>query len=411
MKRMLAVVCAAAGVAAAAQEFKIDTDRPDALYKCGEPAVFSVTAEKDGEATVFFRKEKQAPLFERKVDFKAGEPIKFDVTLNEPGFVWCTVNNPDNVYRPEFIGAAGFDAEKIVAATESPDDFDSFWADGVAKARAIPLDLKIEKMDDFKNAALDGYRINYANIDGTRIYGFMTVPKKPGRYPVILGVPPAGPGVIAPDLYLFDNTRVIRMIVNIHTYDPRPETVSDEFRKLGEKGTYSYQGAPDREKYYHYRAIIGANRAFEAIEQLPQWDGKHIGLWGSSQGGAYSLILAGLNPGRVDFAVANVPAMCEHTAHLVGRSSGWPLLLENTPEGTVKMAPYFDVVNFAARIECPVMVGVGMIDVACGPSSVYAAYNKIKSPKSIFPSPKMGHSFSPDFMKAIPPEMYKALGI
>ena len=119
------------------------TPTADALYSCGENAVFSVTAEKSGTATVYFRKEKQAPLFERKVDFKAGEPVKFDVTLNEPGFVWCTVDNPDNVYRPEFVAAAGFDAEKIVATTESPADFDRFWRRRCQQVD--PLDLKMRR--------------------------------------------------------------------------------------------------------------------------------------------------------------------------------------------------------------------------------------------------------------------------
>ena len=104
-----------------------------------------------------------------------------------------------------------------------------------------------------------------------------------------------------------------------------------------------------------------------------------------AEGGAYALILSGLNPGKVKFTVANVPAMCEHTAYKDGRSPGWPLLIDNTPEGTEKMAPYFDVVNFAARVDNPVCVGVGFIDVACGPSSVYAAFNKIKAPKKIYP--------------------------
>ena len=75
------------------------------------------------------------------------------------------------------------------------------------------------------------------------------------------------------------------------------------------------------------------------------------------------------------------------------------------------MAPYFDVVNFAARVDNPVCVGVGFIDVACGPSSVYAAFNKIKAPKKIYPSPKMGHSFDKVFVKETTEAMYKALGV
>jgi len=410
VKTFLMAALVLAGGMASAADFTVTLDRPGALYKCGEPAVFTVTAEKPEKATVYFRLEKQKLLREETVDFSKTNPAKFEITLDQPGFVWCSVNNPDNVEKPDFVSCAGFDPEKIQATTVDPADFDQFWADGIKRVRATPLDLKMTRLEDFDNPDCVGYKFSCANYDGSRVWGFLTVPRTPGKYPAIMGVPPAGPGVSNPDLFLFGGKDVIRLIVNVHDYDPADR--DEAWKKLGEeKGTYSYYGAPDREKYYHRRAILGAERAFEVIEKVPEWDGRHIGLWGSSQGGGYALILAGLNPGKVDFVVSNVPAMCEHTAHLAGRSSGWPLLLENTPSGTDKMAPYFDVVNFARRIDCPVMICVGLLDVACGPSSVYAAYNQIKTAKSIFPAPRMGHSFDPGFNRRANIEMRKHLGL
>lgn len=414
------VVCAAlAAFMLDGAEFQIKTDREEALYKCGEPAVFTVTAlddegnlMKEGEAVISFRKEKQQFLREEKMDFAQNNPASFSITLDEPGFIWCTVNNQDNVYYPSPIGAAGFDAEKIVATTEEPEDFMAFWQEGIARAQAIPLDPQMTELENFSHPDFKGYKISLANVDDTRIYGFLAVPKNaPGPFPVIIMVPGAGPGDVAPNIHFFNRPEVMTLVMNVHAFEPGPETTEQAFKKLGEThGTYSYYGAPDREKYYHRRSILGINRAFEFIEQLPMWDGENIGLFGSSQGGAYALILSGLNPGKVDFTVANVPAMCEHTAFRDGRSAGWPLLIENTPEGTEKMAPYFDVVNFARRITNPVRVGVGFIDVACGPSSVYAAFNQIKAPKKIYPSPEMGHSFDDVFVKETVQEMYETLG-
>jgi cephalosporin-C deacetylase-like acetyl esterase len=222
---------------------------------------------------------------------------------------------------------------------------------------------------------------------------------------VILSVPGVGPGADRPDLRYFKNPKVMTLIMNVHPED------SDRTTAAVMEGTYACDGAPDREAYFFRRATLGINRAFEFLETLPEWDHENIGLWGSSQGGAYALILAGLNPGKIKFVAANVPALCEHTAHLVGRSSGWPLLLANTPAGTEAMAPYFDTVNFARRIADPVVIGVGWIDAACGPSSVYAAYNQITSDKEIFDGVTMGHDFDPRFVAYMVPAMYKALGV
>jgi hypothetical protein len=52
---------------------------------------------------------------------------------------------------------------------------------------------------------------------------------------------------------------------------------------------------------------------------------------------------------------------------------------------------YFDVANFTPRITCPVLVGLGLIDEVCSPTSVLAAVNQITSPKEILILPKAQH--------------------
>ena len=48
-----------------------------------------------------------------------------------------------------------------------------------------------------------------------------------------------------------------------------------------------------------------------------------------------------------------------------------------------RAAGYFDVVNFASRVKCPVLIGAGLIDTVCPPPGVFAAYNQIQGPKEI----------------------------
>jgi cephalosporin-C deacetylase-like acetyl esterase len=162
---------------------------------------------------------------------------------------------------------------------------------------------------------------------------------------------------------------------------------------LEKRTHYSIAGAPDRNRYYFRRAILGLDRAINYLVSREDFDGKHLIVTGGSQGGGLSLILAGLNE-HVTAAAAGVPALCDQRAELIGRSATWPRLLayagHRSPDW-VSMSEYFDGVNFARRIKCPTVVQVGFIDNTCPATSVYAAYNVITAPKYIFNGPLSGH--------------------
>ena len=56
-------------------------------------------------------------------------------------------------------------------------------------------------------------------------------------------------------------------------------------------------------------------------------------------------------------------------------------------------AAYFDGVNFAARITCPIAFSVGFVDTIAPPHAGYAAYNACPSGnKRMFGSVGFGHS-------------------
>jgi len=52
---------------------------------------------------------------------------------------------------------------------------------------------------------------------------------------------------------------------------------------------------------------------------------------------------------------------------------------------------YFDNINLAPQITCPVLVSCGMQDIVCPPECTYAAYNKIRSVKEMAVYPQAGH--------------------
>jgi cephalosporin-C deacetylase len=58
---------------------------------------------------------------------------------------------------------------------------------------------------------------------------------------------------------------------------------------------------------------------------------------------------------------------------------------------------YFDVLNFAPRITCPVLMNAGLVDTVSAPTTVQAAYLALKGPKEIMWCPNIGHAWSPAF--------------
>jgi cephalosporin-C deacetylase-like acetyl esterase len=152
-------------------------------------------------------------------------------------------------------------------------------------------------------------------------------------------------------------------------------------------------------------------RAIDFLTAQPEWDGRTLIVHGSSQGGAQSIVAAGLDP-RVTFFAAGVPAMCDHTGVAVGRVNGWPKMVPNLPDGKpapaiLEAARYYDAMNFATRSKAPGIMTVGFIDTTCPPTSVYAAYNALTTPKQIFNDPPSTHAVSAKANQAMRDAIFK----
>ena len=404
----VASVCPIGYAAASAQPavvVTVRTDRPEAIYRCGEQASFRISLTEPGapitagEVSVSLTLDGGRPIANKTLPLTAA-PVTIAGTLTEPGFLRCTVSFPKDGKRYVGYAGAGFDPERIQPTAVMPDDFDAFWEAGRARLAALPLDLELTPLPKYSDDSQQSFKFSIANIDNTRCHGFLSVPKnRKAPFPAYVTVPGAGPGPSSPGARSWAARGALGLVLSVHAYDcGQPVAkIKECYAKLNEKGIYSHHGAPDREKYYFRRAYLGIDRAITYLASRPDFDGKHLVVSGSSQGGGSALILAGLNP-HVTAAAANVPALCDHAGHLAERSPGWPGIVRGGTEQEkaklLKMSAYFDAVNFARKIKCPTIVSVGFIDRTCCPSSVYSAYNVITAPKRIFTDPLAGHTWN-----------------
>lgn len=155
---------------------------------------------------------------------------------------------------------------------------------------------------------------------------------------------------------------------------------------------YPFYNLDDKDKYYYKRVYLGCVRAIDFIYSLLEFDGSTLAVTGGSQGGALSIVTAGLD-NRVKYLAAFYPALCDLTGYLSKRAGGWPHMFRDLKAGKEQMetAKYYDVVNFAKNVKIPGFYSWGFNDVTCPPTSTYSAYNSITAPKELLIYQETGH--------------------
>src|SRR5690606_39125514 len=141
----------------------------------------------------------------------------------------------------------------------------------------------------------------------------------------------------------------------------------------------------DRDRYYYKRVYLGMVKAVDFIFSLPEFDGKSLGVMGGSQGGALSIVTAGLDD-RVKYLVSYYPARCDLTGYLEGSAGGWQHLFKDEFTHTaekIETSKYYDVVNFAKQANGPAFYSTAFNDDGCPPTSIYAAYNSVAAAKQM----------------------------
>jgi cephalosporin-C deacetylase len=161
---------------------------------------------------------------------------------------------------------------------------------------------------------------------------------------------------------------------------------------------YQVQNMDSRDRYYYRRVYLGCVRAVDYLASLENWDGKSIGVIGSSQGGALSIVTAALDS-RVTALAAIHPALSDVTGSLYARAGGWPDIFKDPSYRTpanLETEAYYDVVNFARRVKAPGLYSWGYNDETCPPTSMSAVYNTIQAPKSLLLALETGHGNIPE---------------
>lgn len=361
------------------------------LYQYGIPCNVEVSYEIGGD---------EMPADDAgKIKLKNGRAVLNIGTMKQPGFRDLRLTAVVDGKKVQHHVKVGFSPEKLVPYTQFPKDFNDFWNKQMAELAKFPLKYTMEKSEMYSTEDVDYYLVRLEiNKQKQCIYGYLSMPKKPGKYPVVLCPPGAGIKTIkepANKRYYAENG-FIRFEMEIHGLNP--ELSAEVFAEISaafsaKENGYVVNGLDNRDNYYMKHVYLSCIRAIDFLTSLPQWDGKNVAVQGASQGGALALITASLDK-RVNLCVANHPALSDIAGYLANRAGGWPHLNRIdgmlTPE-KVNTLSYYDVVNFARQIKAKTFMTWGYNDDTCPPTTSYIVWNTITAKKEALVTPINEH--------------------
>ena len=375
----------------------VSPDRADWKYGLNEKCTFTVRVLKAQNllpgVTVDYELGPEMYPTETKtgVVLKDGK-LTLKGTMKTPGFLRCKVKAHVDGRTYEGLATAAYAPEELRPVSQLPDDFLKFWETTLANARQTPLNPTMTLLPERCTETSNVYEVSFqTKAWGGRMFGILSVPKAKGTYPALLRVPGAGVRPYSGDTYLAPG-KVIVLEVGIHGIPvTMQQSVYDNLAAGALNGYWNFC-RDNRDQNYYNRVIVGALRAVDFICSLPQFNGKALGVTGSSQGGALSVITAALDS-RVTFFGAVHPALCDHEAFLKKRAGGWPhYYYQAAPtDKELKALRYYDTANFARCLKATGWFSWGYNDEVCPPTSMYAAYNAVTAPKELHLYLETGH--------------------
>ena len=273
---------------------------------------------------------------------------------------------------------SGSTAADYVTKVRKPNDIDRFWEDVLAQTAAIPLDPELIHDPLRSSAEVDVFRVSYTSLDRVRIAGWYARPReREGILPGLLQVPGYSMEPPIPKVWAAKGYAAFSVA-------PRGKLGSNRQFNPGYPGLLTY-GIVDRNTYSYRGFYMDACRGVDFLLTQDEVDRSRIGVTGHSQGGGLSVVTAALRP-EIKAATAGAPFLCG-IMDAMELTDSYPyqeiadylrLNSERRPRVEETLA-YFDGINLAHRITCPIIVSVGLQDSTCPPETGYAMFDAIGS--------------------------------
>jgi cephalosporin-C deacetylase len=293
-------------------------------------------------------------------------------------------------------------------STPEPDGLDDWWARRVAEARALAKPPVITPHLPSVYAPLEVYDAEFSGANGDRIRAWYLRPAGDAAAPLVVKYIGYGGGRGTPTEHLLlPALGYAALVMDTRGQGGKWTAGATADGPLGTGPEYSQvmtRGITTPEEYYYTRLFTDAALAVDAALALAGAGAgvpPPVAVIGGSQGGALALATAALRADVVRVCHAHVPFLCDiQRAITLAPEPPYteiPAFLANNidlVEPALDTLRYVDCALLARRIRAATLVTVGLMDVTCPPSTVFAAYNEITAvDKEIDVYPYSGHDW------------------
>ncbi|MEK7413334.1 MAG: alpha/beta fold hydrolase, partial [Planctomycetota bacterium] len=289
-----------------------------------------------------------------------------------------------------------------------PADFDAYWDRALAEQRGtVPKPELVPGPHTFRGA--ECFDLWFTGVRGARIHAkYLRPANRTGRCPTIL----LFHGYSGHSGDWQDKLAWVAQGYCVAALDVRGQGgLSEDVG--GIKGTtqvgHIIRGIddPDPHRLLFRDIYLDTAQMARVVMAFPEVDPARLGAHGASQGGGLTLACASLVP-EVRLAAPVYPFLCDYrrvwemdqAKDAYAELRTWFRSFDprhQREDAVFTRLGYIDCQHLAPRITAEVMMGVGLMDTICPPSTQYAAYNRITSTKREVIFPDFAHEGLPGF--------------
>jgi cephalosporin-C deacetylase len=296
-------------------------------------------------------------------------------------------------------------------STPRPGQFDAYWSKGLAEMQAVQPEVELRRAA-FQAPYADCLEMTFTGTGGARVFAKLLKPRQlAARQPAVLHF--HGYAGASADWSSYLPFAAAGFVVA--AMDCRGQGGVSEDAGGSGRGTLrghivrGLQGPVDNLYYRH--VFLDTALLARIVMDMPEVDPGRVGAYGGSQGGGLALACAALVP-EIRRVAPTYPFLCDYQRVWEmdqAKDAYWELQdyfrrfdpRHLTEKEVFLKLGHIDVQNLCPRIRAEVLMGVGLMDTVCPPSTQFAAYNKITSPKSYQLFPDFAHEVLPGFQDSV----------
>jgi cephalosporin-C deacetylase len=291
-----------------------------------------------------------------------------------------------------------------------PKDMDAFWDDSIAQMKKLDAHLELQPAA-FSAPNAECFDLYFSGMGGARVHAKYAQPKGAGKSAKL-------PAVVQFHGYSgsagdwLDKAAWAGQGFCIAALDCRGQAGMSQDR--GDVRGNTLRGHiirgldEDTPAKLLFRDIfLDTAQLARIVMNLPEVDPTRVGAFGGSQGGALTLACAALEP-TIKRCAPTFPFLCDYKRvwdmdlakgayeELQTYFRNFDPRHERETEIFTRLG-YIDCQHLAKRIKAETLMGVGLVDTICPPSTQFAAFNKIPAKKDYVIYPDFGHEGLPGF--------------